>query len=109
MNNRANRFPVDGSSALRVDVDRDSETRIIDFPSSYRRPRHAREEELVSDEHASATFGHPLIRRAMDSEMVDLLRHGTCAGKPMNKVTPLQAAGICLFFFFSMLSTLLFV
>ena len=107
MNNRANRFPVDGSSALRID--RDPETRIIDFPSNHRRPLHAREEELLSEERTSASFDHPLIRKAMESEMIDSLRHGTCAGKPMNKVTSLQAAGICLFFFFSMLSTLLFV
>lgn len=107
MKDRANRFPVDGSSALRL-YDESAATRIIDFPLERRRPLHARRDDALEADRLDSRPAHRLARKAMDSEMVDSLLHGTCAGKSLNKVTPLQAAGICLFFFFAMLATLPF-
>ena len=93
MSNSVKNFPIEGTAALRVEEGAVERTQIIAFPGHERRPLHAKPETPAMEQ----------------SEMVNSLRHGTCKGKAVGRMTSLQAAGASLFFFVFLMGTLLFV
>lgn len=109
MKDSAKRFPVDGTAALRIDDAVREQTQIIAFPAQPHRPLHAKPEAAAATDNPLAAVGSRLAEAVSESEMVRSLRHGTCAGKAVGRMTSLQAAGASLVFFVFLMGTLLFV
>lgn len=101
-------YPVDGSAALQSPSIRKADTRIISFPSDSRHPQHAKPDYNGSFEQSSSLAGR-VVSFVSESDFGHAILHGTCAGKPVGKMTSFQTAAVCGAFFLFMLSTLLFV
>lgn len=108
MSNFESNFPVDGSSALRVETIRPASTRIISFPESGKHPRHAKIKEPSNADSRHALFT-TVSSFLCKGEMISALRYGSCAGKSSGRMSSLQAAGAALAFFVFFLGTLLFI
>ncbi len=109
MSNSVKNFPIEGTAALRVEEGAVERTQIIAFPGHERRPLHAKPETPAAEGSMRGFLAGKLASAMEQSEMVSSLRHGTCKGKAVGRMTSLQAAGASLFFFVFLMGTLLFV
>lgn len=109
MSNYAKNFPVEGTAALRVDAETVERTQIIAFPGQARRPLHAKQEDLASENKLRNVLSSRFADVIERSDMIGSLRFGTCKGKAVGGLTSLQAAGASLVFFVFLMGTLLFV
>lgn len=109
MSNSVKNFPIEGTAALRVEEGAVERTQIIAFPGHERRPLHAKPETPASEGTMRGFLTDKFASMVDRSEMASSLRHGTCKGKAVGRMTSLQAAGASLFFFVFLMGTLLFV
>lgn len=109
MSNSVKNYPIEGTAALRVEEGAVERTQIIAFPGHERRPLHAKPETPAAEGSMRGLLAGKLASAMEQSEMVNSLRHGTCKGKAVGRMTSLQAAGASLFFFVFLMGTLLFV
>lgn len=107
MENIKLQYPINGSSALDVTAGQHEETRIIDFPQVRRRPLHAKPSDFDAWCSDGAEASAERAGAAKGSRFVDALRHGTCAGAPVGKMTSGQAAAVCIGFFLVSMASLL--